>query len=181
MFMPTRKLRLGPADRRRMEELTTSAPTKSAKIRVLAAAGYARQQIADFLGIRYQHVRNVLVQKESYAPGRGEVSGMTVAERAAATTLATDPPGTLPPSRTLVVDALGRVTLPPELLAALDAQPGHPLPWRLEEGELRLMSLDAGLRIAREILKPYLDRISVAGFLDERRQEARSEEGDDPP
>jgi hypothetical protein len=43
------------------------------------------------------------------------------------------------------------------------------------------MSLDAGLRIAREILKPYLDRISVAGFLDERRQEARSEEGDDPP
>lgn len=36
-------------------------PTKSAKIRALAAAGLSRSEIAKGLGIRYQHVRNVLI------------------------------------------------------------------------------------------------------------------------
>src|ERR1700730_13985812 len=35
-------------------------PTTSAKIRVLAARGVPRADIARLLGIRYQHVRNVL-------------------------------------------------------------------------------------------------------------------------
>lgn len=35
--------------------------TVSAKIRALDAAGYTRSQIANFLGKRYQHVRNVLI------------------------------------------------------------------------------------------------------------------------
>lgn len=37
--------------------------SKSAKIRKLAAAGTDRSTIANLLGIRYQHVRNVLVTK----------------------------------------------------------------------------------------------------------------------
>lgn len=36
-------------------------PTKSAKIRALAAKGLSRSEIAKGLGIRYQHVRNVLI------------------------------------------------------------------------------------------------------------------------
>lgn len=36
--------------------------TKSDKIRELARAGYSRTEISAFLDIRYQHVRNVLVQ-----------------------------------------------------------------------------------------------------------------------
>ncbi len=36
-------------------------PTKSAKIRYLNAQGWERGAIAKHLGIRYQHVRNVLV------------------------------------------------------------------------------------------------------------------------
>jgi hypothetical protein len=35
--------------------------TKSAKIRALHAAGFATGPISKFLGIRYQHARNVLV------------------------------------------------------------------------------------------------------------------------
>lgn len=35
-------------------------PTKSAKIRTMAADGMKRSAIAKTLGIRYQHVRNVL-------------------------------------------------------------------------------------------------------------------------
>jgi len=36
-------------------------PTKSAKIRFLDSQGLTRSQIAAKLGIRYQHVRNVLI------------------------------------------------------------------------------------------------------------------------
>jgi hypothetical protein len=35
--------------------------TKSSKIRFLNSIGYSRGQIAKYLGIRYQHVRNVLI------------------------------------------------------------------------------------------------------------------------
>jgi DNA-binding NarL/FixJ family response regulator len=36
-------------------------PSKSAKIRYLTAKGWSRSQIAGYLGIRYQHVRNVQI------------------------------------------------------------------------------------------------------------------------
>lgn len=36
--------------------------TVSGKIRALDKMGYTRSQIADMLGKRYQHVRNVLVE-----------------------------------------------------------------------------------------------------------------------
>ena len=42
--------------------------TKSAKIRALNEAGFERAEIAQFLGIRYQHVRNVLVQSGETLP-----------------------------------------------------------------------------------------------------------------
>jgi hypothetical protein len=43
-------------------EITKGLPTKSDKIRALANAGYDRTEISQTLGIRYQHVRNVLLQ-----------------------------------------------------------------------------------------------------------------------
>jgi hypothetical protein len=42
-------------------EVTTGLQTKSDMIRALARAGYLRTEIASFLGIRYQHVRKVLI------------------------------------------------------------------------------------------------------------------------
>jgi DNA-binding CsgD family transcriptional regulator/bifunctional DNA-binding transcriptional regulator/antitoxin component of YhaV-PrlF toxin-antitoxin module len=47
--------------KRPMGEVVAGLPTKSAKIRALAAEGYSRAEIARYLEIRYQHVRNVLV------------------------------------------------------------------------------------------------------------------------
>jgi hypothetical protein len=38
--------------------------TTSARIRYLASIGISRSNIASFLGKRYQHVRNVLVQPQ---------------------------------------------------------------------------------------------------------------------
>lgn len=48
--------------------LVENLKTKSAKIRTLDAAGFARTEIATFLGIRYQHVRNVLVSAGTIQP-----------------------------------------------------------------------------------------------------------------
>ena len=42
-------------------EVLQGLPTKSARIRFLDSQGYTRSQIATVLGIRYQHVRNVLI------------------------------------------------------------------------------------------------------------------------
>ncbi|MCC7037529.1 MAG: GIY-YIG nuclease family protein [Alphaproteobacteria bacterium] len=46
------------------ENITKDLTTKSAKIRALAQAGYNRTEISKILGIRYQHVRNVLVDAD---------------------------------------------------------------------------------------------------------------------
>lgn len=48
------------ADGYDLVELYEKYKTKSATIRFLAGLGYERKHIAKFMGILYQHVRNVL-------------------------------------------------------------------------------------------------------------------------
>jgi hypothetical protein len=45
-----------------LEALMVTHKTKSAVIRHLTSLGKSRSDIAKFMGIRYQHVRNVLTQ-----------------------------------------------------------------------------------------------------------------------
>lgn len=45
-----------------LAELMTTHKTKSAVIRYLTSLGKNRSEVAKFMGIRYQHVRNVLTQ-----------------------------------------------------------------------------------------------------------------------
>ena len=45
-----------------LEALMTEYKTKSAVIRHLTTLGKSRAEVAKFMGIRYQHVRNVLTQ-----------------------------------------------------------------------------------------------------------------------
>jgi hypothetical protein len=49
-------------ERRPAGEVVHGLRTISEKIRALADAGYERAEIAKYLGIIYQHVRNVMVQ-----------------------------------------------------------------------------------------------------------------------
>jgi hypothetical protein len=53
-----------------MIHLTDGFETKADKMRVLERAGYARADIARFLGVRYQQVRNTLEgdKRTGYAP-----------------------------------------------------------------------------------------------------------------
>jgi hypothetical protein len=48
-------------NRRAVEDVTRDLDTTSAKIRALAEAGYDRTEIAEELSIRYQYVRDVLL------------------------------------------------------------------------------------------------------------------------
>lgn len=52
------------------QKVVEGLSTKSAKIRALNEAGFERTEIARFLGIRYQHVRNVLVQSGNILPAK---------------------------------------------------------------------------------------------------------------
>src|SRR4051812_35960924 len=47
--------------RQQANDVINNLETKSAKIRALASAGYDRTEISRLLGIRYQHVRKVLL------------------------------------------------------------------------------------------------------------------------
>lgn len=62
MATTTKKVAVQEVSGMAKEQMLAEHKTKSATIRALAANGMARAEIARFLDIRYQHVRNVLTQ-----------------------------------------------------------------------------------------------------------------------
>lgn len=125
-----------------MRAETASLTTKADKIRALAKAGYTRQQIADFLGVRYQHVRNVLVDDERRAKAAGDDAQNRERQ---APRLPRGMPAK-PPKRTHKVK-LGpgnQLALPPHMLEALGWKEGDTIWVRLDgEGEIRLQDVHA--------------------------------------
>lgn len=134
-------VRLTPEERRRMQQIAESLPTKTAKIRALARAGYKRARIADFLNIRYQHVRNVLV-------GSAREKGSNLA---AAATDTEEASGELMSYGRATVDEKGSLALPATALEALEVRAGGWIPWRFEDGELKLMNRSAALRFGQSL------------------------------
>lgn len=171
--MPSRR-ESGGADAhetRRMEATVASLPTKSAKIRALHVAGYSRSKIADFLHLRYQHVRNVLVADE--AKRGGETLPLQESADAPA-----EAGADLPTHGRCVVDEQGRISIPVMLVSQLDAKPGATIPWRYEDGELKLMSREAGIRFAQALIADFAQERPgnwSDDLIAQRRAEARKE------
>ena len=94
-YFPTRNFTKGQSTA--MNDVVAGKPTKSAKIRALAAAGHTRADIAAYLGIRYQHVHSVLGPASS-------------GERPMAAGNETEMPATM--SGVAMVEDGGRVMLP---------------------------------------------------------------------
>lgn len=152
-------------DHSHMDELTRGLEQKSAKIRKLAAEGYKRADIARFLGIRYQHVRNVLVRSTSSNEQPHSAAG---AERPHA-----DPAGRQEDLRaTITVGPAGRIVIPAEFRAELGIEEGAVLIGAIEGGELRLATTDAAVKRAQAIFRKYVPegRNVVDEFLAERRR-----------
>ena len=182
--MPKAKLESEKMEAARMAALVEGQPTKAAKIRRLGAAGYKRQAIADFLGISYQHVRNVLRQPAlsaaSYAvPPARPSTGLADSGGGQYESVSTEFDAGMGTAR-FVIDRHGRITLTPELLAALGTRAGGRITARVEDGELIIMGPDAALRFVRKLVpqwKPGRPRGSDA-LIAERRAEAAREEAE---
>ena len=166
-----------------MEKLADGLPSKSAKIRKLAAAGYERADIARFLGIRYQHVRNVLMHASPQSPALVQ-SDREVAQGANEEAAGFVAEGSSDAIRVyrFTVDVEGRIKLPDDALAALDAAPGRLITARYEDGELKLMNIEASVRFVQSLAAPYI-KAGEGNWSDqliaERREEAAREAAED--
>ena len=170
-----RPTRLSPAERRRIDELTANLATKAARIRALHAEGFDRSRIAEALGLRYQHVYNVLTQSGQKAD--------RVAERPPASAAWLEQPVAAAaaglPVR-VVMDAARRVTIPDTLAAAVGISAGDDVILCQEGDELRLYGQEAAiLRVQRLVAQHVpVDVSLVDELLAERRREAAREAGD---
>ncbi|WP_238720013.1 AbrB/MazE/SpoVT family DNA-binding domain-containing protein [Nitratireductor alexandrii] len=153
----------------RMRAVIQGQSTVSDKIRALDAAGFARADIARFLGKRYQHVRNVLV------------AGTPAAKNPPRATSTADPVDR--PARQLLkgrlqIGAGGRIVIPAEMRAAMGVSEGDSLLARVIDGELRLLSQDAALQKAQALVRQVVpEGVSLVDeLIAERRLEARRDD-----
>lgn len=157
-----------------VERLVAGQKTVAGKIRVLAAAGYPRAEIARMLGKRYQHVRNVLEEpKAAKAAAQPALKGLAEGDAGA---LVHDRPKTY---RLEVKN--GSVTLPPEVLEALGAGPDGVIVAELEGEFFKIISVQESVRRIQERLRPYgRPGVSVVDeLIADRRREAAEDDRDD--
>ncbi|MCW5691512.1 MAG: hypothetical protein KIT48_04035 [Pseudolabrys sp.] len=147
-------------DSREMDRLTKGLDSKSDKMRALAKAGYPRSEIAKYLDVRYQFVRNVLVREEEKQakPAVGEVA------------LASAPDS---PNR-IKLEADGRIKLPERAIAKLGLKTGEVLTVTVDDGEIRLMTIPTAVRKAQALIRQHVpEGISLVDeLLEDRRREA---------
>lgn len=151
-----------------MEQIAANLPTKSAKIRALSSAGYSRSEIAEFLGIRYQHVRNVLVH-DARAAAAGDVPSAQSSEGEGRQTIS------------VRMGPEGRIVIPASFREALGLKEGDTLLASLGNGEIRLLTIPAAVRKAQAIVRKFVPAgVSLVDeLLAERRREAEREHADD--
>jgi bifunctional DNA-binding transcriptional regulator/antitoxin component of YhaV-PrlF toxin-antitoxin module len=155
----------------KMETVAADLPTKSAKIRALASAGYKRNDIARFLGTRYQFVRNVLVEenrrKSTQASNPDELeTTRNNAGRSSAATVAK-----------VKLGAGGAIAVPVHLLASVGAREGDVLIASVEDGEIRLRTFSSAIRHAQEIVRRFVpEGVSLVDeLLEDRRREVEND------
>jgi len=150
-------------DEQRMRKLTAGLASKSAKMRALAKAGYKRKVIADFLGTRYQFVRNVLVQDE--------------ARHAKKVAAAASGGFQLAPTK-LRLGPDGRVLIPAAFREALGISEGDTLVASIEDGELNLLTRRAAVRRAQAIVRQFVpEGVSLVDeLIEDRRREVEREQ-----
>jgi AbrB family looped-hinge helix DNA binding protein len=149
------------------EQVVAGLPTKSAKIRALHRTGYSRAEIAKFLNIRYQHVRNVL---ERDATREADMKSANTHSKPEKDEL-------LPVWVRLGPD--GRVVIPAALREALGLKEGEPLLAEIGgDGEVHLLTRKAAVRRSQAFVRQFIpEGVSLVDeLLEERRREAARED-----
>ena len=128
------------------DEVVAGLTTKADKIRALFRAGYSRSEIAGFLDIRYQHVRNVLVQSGFMET---QLSRPMPAQ-------AGEPGGSLPELVRTAIGPGGRVVIPAAFRKALEVKEGDYIVMHMDGEELRVVNDEREFERAREVLAKYV-------------------------
>jgi hypothetical protein len=161
----------------RMTEIVRPFTTVSDKIRALDAAGAPRAEIARFLGKRYQHVRNVLVEgppKERYTVGRVEFADV---REAPAPAFAMDSDTSIV---RLAIGPDGTVQMPAAVLEALGLKPGGIAIAELRADRLTVLSVSESIRRVQQMVRELIpgNHSLVDELIEDRRREAAAEEND---
>ena len=177
---------LTASERSRVAALTRGLRTKAARIRALAAAGFDRSQIANALGLGYQHVYNVLSATARHAGRVADASpdakhdGPHAYSSRGTVQDAPDDNALWPDPVRSVVEPDGRVAVPAAFLGALGVSKGDSVVLSLEGDELRLCGPEAAIRRAQRLVAQYVpaDVSLIDELIAERRREAARESGD---
>lgn len=148
------------------KQIVAGLTTKSDKIRALYREGYSRSEIRRILGIRYQHVRNVLVRDGCLEP---RLSRPSQTDGAGPTPRSEDRPEQV----RVVVGPAGRVVIPAAYREVLGIDEGDAVVMRIEGDELHLISDATEVRRVREMIARYVpEGVSLVDeLLRERRRE----------
>lgn len=118
-----------------MERLTRGIEIKAEKIRLLHDAGASRSEIAAFMGIKYQHVHNVLKRSNRLVSAEDESVVISNA--------------VFP----VKVGKGGGIALPPAYLKAQGISEGDTLICREEGGNIIIMSRSAAVETLMEMAR----------------------------
>lgn len=142
------------------ERVTAGLKTKSDKIRALGRSGASTADIARFLDIRYQHVRNVLLEAGLYR----RATNATPPEPAVESTAS---------GVWVEMDASGHLVLPIDLATTAGLTPGR-LHIRRSQSGIEILSRKAAVAEAQALLAPYIQpgRSIVDEFIADRHREA---------
>ena len=163
-------------DRKRMDKLTAGLPSKSAKMRRLAAAGYERADIARYLGVRYQFVYNVLS-----APRVSDERGKPMQKEASADKCSpvekSDNGSPDPKWAWVEIERGGRIELPGTFLEALGVGEGDQVQLALERDSIRVSTRARALEELRGKVRQFVpEGVSLVDeLIAERRAEAAKE------
>jgi bifunctional DNA-binding transcriptional regulator/antitoxin component of YhaV-PrlF toxin-antitoxin module len=163
-------------DKQLMDALTSGLPSKSAKMRRLARAGYERADIARYLGVRYQFVYNVLSAPDPGQDG-GDSSPHAKIAKASSPVAARDdrtPELAAPRWAWVAVEKGGRIDVPAAFLEALGLREGDQVQLALEGDTVRVLTRVAALRELRARVRQCLpEGVSLVDeLIAERRAEA---------
>ncbi len=152
------------------DEVVAGLTTKADKIRALFRAGYSRSEIAGFLGIRYQHVRNVLVQ-----------SGFMETQLSRTMPAADGEAGdSLPVLVRTAIGPGGRVVIPAAYRKALEVEEGDYIVMQMDGDELRVVNDEKEFKRVQQMIASYVpEGVSLVDeLIAERRREAAAEEAE---
>jgi AbrB family looped-hinge helix DNA binding protein len=149
-------------DQKAMERLVQGLSTKSDKIRKLRAEKFTRADVARFLNIRPQFVRNV------------EVYDQRRPLAASAQRLSLSDPGS---TMKVKLGQGGNIVLPAPIRDALKLKEGDTLWLSLEEGEIRMADSHAITKRIQAMVRKFVpEGVSLVDeLIAERRREAERE------